>query len=535
MHSVRPVAKSQEGSASMKPGLRKRVGVVTFAAVIAVSTAARANIVDDLNNLINTVNSLLGQAKSSAKAAAQNSYNTLDSALRTSSNSVTNVAAAAKQSAYDSRTNINQLVNNSLVINAQDVAAPLQGLLDCIGGIQTAATGTAGSLNLIAAAKQVIASEMNAAKAAAPIGSTTAATAVKAVQTAVSEADVLSQRVQAWSTALSRLTKEANDVVLAVQQGRYGDLQKEVPEMQQAQTSYQSAWSQLQTQATKTGAALAQARQIVQAAQADAALAVSHLNNVLDQVGKIVTRVAADVSAFRSGYDSCMTAVSKYVTAWNNALASAKQRFLDSLTPEQRDLIANLNAKIVQVDALVTNIGSAVTAALAAALNVVNTAESAIASAVTASITAFVRFLQGFLTHVWDLNMAQVQTDLNNLTATIAQEVVKVAQAVLTAAGPKKTEAEIQLATLTGISDQLAQLHQQLNQAASRSTVTLRTGFTLVQPRTVLLSPVKSVALSSTSIQTTTAAQLNATLTTSVQTLSKSVYEERLRRKLPVQ
>ncbi len=519
----------------MKAGLGKKVGVATFAVILMVALSVRATIIDDLSNLINTVNGLLGQAKSSAKAAAQNSYNTLDSALRTSSNSVTNVAAAAKQSAYDSRTNINQLVNNSLVINAQDVTAPLQGLLDCIGGIQTAATGTASSLNLITAAKQVIASELSAAKATAPIGSTTAATAVKAVQTAVNEAEVLSQRVQAWTTALSRLAKESNDVVLAAQQGRYGDLQKEVPEMQQAQTSYQTAWSQLQTQATKTGTALAQARPIVQAAKGDAALAVSHLNNVLDQVGKIVTRVAADVSAFRSGYDSCITGVSQYATAWNNALANARQRFLDSLTPEQRDLIANLNTKVAQVDALVTGIGSAVTAALAAALNVVNTAESAIASAVTASITAFVKFLQGFLTHVWDLNMTQVQTDLNNLTATIAQEVVKVAQAVVAAAGPKKAEAEAQLATLTGIADQLAQLHQQLNQAASRPTVTLRTGFTLVQPRTVLLSPVKFVALSTTSIQTTTAAQLNATLATSVQTLSKSVYEERIVRKLPVQ
>ena len=519
----------------MKAGQRKKVGVATFAVTFMVALSVRATIFDDLNNLISTVNGLLGQARSSAKAAAQNSYNTLDSALRTSGNSVTNVAAAAKQSAYDSRTNINQLVNNSLVINPQDVTAPLQGLLDCIGAIQTSATGTASTLNLINAAKQVIASELNAAKAAAPIGSTTAATAVKAVQTAVSEADVLSQRVQAWSTALSRLTKETNDVVLAVQQARYGDLQKEVPEMQQAQTSYQSAWSQLQMQATKTGTALAQARQIVQAAQGDAALAVSHLNNVLDQVGKIVTRVAADVSAFRSGYDSCMTAVSKYVTAWNNALASAKQRFLDSLTPEQRDLIANLNNKIAQVDALITSIGAAVTAALSAALNVVNTAESAISNAVSASITVFMKFLQGFLTHVWDLNMTRLQADLNNLTSTIAFEVAKVANAVLTAANPKKTEAETQLSSLTAISAQLAQLHQQLNQAASRSTVTLRTGFTLVQPRAVLLSPVKFVALSSTSIQTTTAAQLNATLTTSVQTLSKSVYEERLRRKLPVQ
>jgi len=145
------------------------------------------------------------------------------------------------------------------------------------------------------------------------------------------------------------------------------------------------------------------------------------------------------------------------------------------------------------------------------------------------------KFLQGFLTHVWDLNMTRLQADLNNLTSTIAFEVAKVANAVLTAANPKKTEAETQLSSLTAISAQLAQLHQQLNQAASRSTVTLRTGFTLVQPRAVLLSPVKFVALSSTSIQTTTAAQLNATLTTSVQTLSKSVYEERLRRKLPVQ
>jgi len=192
----------------MKAGQRKKVGVATFAVTFMVALSVRATIFDDLNNLISTVNGLLGQARSSAKAAAQNSYNTLDSALRTSGNSVTNVAAAAKQSAYDSRTNINQLVNNSLVINPQDVTAPLQGLLDCIGAIQASATGTASSLNLITAAKQVIASEMNAAKAAAPIGSTTAATAVKAVQTAVSEADVLSQRVQAWSTALSRLTKE---------------------------------------------------------------------------------------------------------------------------------------------------------------------------------------------------------------------------------------------------------------------------------------------------------------------------------------
>jgi hypothetical protein len=234
----------------MKPRLRTRVGAVTFAVVLTVSISARATIVDDLSNLINTVSNLLGQAKSSAKAAAQNSYNTLDSALRTSGNSVTNVAAVARQSAYDSRNSINQLVNNSLVINPQDVTAPLQGLLDCIGGIQTAAAGTASSLNLITAAKQAIASELNAAKAAAPIGSTTAATAVKAVQTAVSEADVLSQRVQAWSTALSMLAKESNDVVLATQQGRCGDLQKEIPEMQQAQASYQNAWSQLQAQAT---------------------------------------------------------------------------------------------------------------------------------------------------------------------------------------------------------------------------------------------------------------------------------------------
>jgi hypothetical protein len=519
----------------MKPRLRTRVGAVTFAVVLTVSISARATIVDDLSNLINTVSNLLGQAKSSAKAAAQNSYNTLDSALRTSGNSVTNVAAAARQSAYDSRNNINQLVNNSLVINPQDVTAPLQGLLDCIGGIQTAAAGTASSLNLITAAKQAIASELNAAKAAAPIGSTTAATAVKAVQTAVSEADVLSQRVQAWSTALSMLAKESNDVVLATQQGRCGDLQKEIPEMQQAQASYQNAWSQLQAQATKTGTALAQARTVVQAAKGDAGLTASHLSNVLDQAGKIVGRVAADVSAFRSGYDSCVSAVSRYVTAWNSALASAKQRFLDSLTQEQRDAIANLSNKIAQVDALVTSIGAAVTAALSAALNVVNTAESAISNAVSASITAFMKFLQGFLTHVWDLNMTQLQADLNNLTATIALEVAKVANAVITAANPKKAEAETQLATLTGISGQLAQLHQQLNQASSRSTVTLRAGFTLVQPRTVLLSPLKFVAVSTTSIQTTTAAQLNATLTTSVQTLSKSVYEERLRRKLPVQ
>ena len=519
----------------MKPGLRTKVGIVAIAVVLIFSISARANIVDDLNNLINTVSGLLGQAKSSAKAAAQNSYNTLDSALRTSGNSVTNVAAAAKQSAYDSRTNINQLVNNSLVINPQDVTAPLQGLLDCIGGIQTAAAGTANSLNLITAAKQVITSELNAAKATAPLGSTTAASALKAVQTAVTEADALSQRVQAWSAALSRLAKESNDVVLAAQQGRYGDLQKEIPEMQQAQSSYQGAWSQLQTQATKTGNALVQARSVVQTAKGDAALTASHLSNVLDQVGKIVTRVAADVSAFRSGYDSCITGVSQYATAWNNALANAKQRFLDSLTQEQRDAIANLNNKIAQADALVTSIGAAVTAALSAALNVVNTAESAISNAVSASITAFMKFLQGFLTHVWDLNMTQLQADLNNLTSTIAFEVAKVANAVLTAANPKKTEAETQLSSLTAISAQLAQLHQQLNQAASRSTVTLRTGFTLVQPRTVLLSPVKFVALSTTSIQTTTAAQLNATVTTSVQTLSKSVYEERLRRKLPVQ
>ena len=247
----------------MKPGLRTKVGVVAIAVVLIFSISARANIVDDLNNLINTVSGLLGQAKSSAKAAAQNSYNTLDSALRTSGNSVTNVAAAAKQSAYDSRTNINQLVNNSLVINPQDVTAPLQGLLDCIGGIQTAAAGTANSLNLITAAKQVITSELNAAKATAPLGSTTAASALKAVQTAVTEADALSQRVQAWSAALSRLAKESNDVVLAAQQGRYGDLQKEIPEMQQAQSSYQGAWSQLPPQATKTGNALVQARSVV--------------------------------------------------------------------------------------------------------------------------------------------------------------------------------------------------------------------------------------------------------------------------------
>ena len=146
------------------------------------------------------------------------------------------------------------------------------------------------------------------------------------------------------------------------------------------------------------------------------------------------------------------TGVSQYVTAWNNALASAKQRFLDSLTQEQRDAIANLNNKIAQADALVTSIGAAVTAALSAALNVVNTAESAISNAVSASITAFMKFLQGFLTHVWDLNMTQLQADLNNLTSTIALEVAKVANAVLTAANPKKTEAETQLSSLTGIS-----------------------------------------------------------------------------------
>lgn len=520
----------------MKLRFGKRVGIVASAVVLTISVFAQATIIDDLNNLINTVSNLLGQAKSSAKAAAQGSYNTLDSALRTSSNSLTNVSAAAKQSAYDSRANINLLINNSLVINPQDVTAPLQGLLDCIGGIQTAATGTASTLNVVNAAKQVIASELNAAKAAAPIGSTTAAAAVKAVQTAVNETDVLSQRVQAWSAALSRLAKESNDVVLAAQQGRYGDLQREMPEMQQAQTSYQSAWSQLQTQATKTGTALGLARLAVPAAaKGDIATTASHLSKVLDQVGKVVNQVTRDVSVFKSGFDSCMSAVSQYVTAWNNALASARQRFLDSLTQEQRDAIANLNSKVAQVDTLVTGIGAAVTAALAAAQNVVNTAESAIANAVSASITAFMKFLQGFLTHVWDLNMTQLQADLNNLTATVALEVAKVANAVVTAANPKRTEAETQLATLTGISAQLSGLHQQLNQAASRSTVTLRAGFALVQPKTVLLSPVKLVAVSTTSIQTTTAAQLNATLTTSVQVLSKSVSEERLRRKLPVQ
>jgi len=519
----------------MKLRLGKRVGIVASAVVLTISVFAQATIVDDLNNLINTVSNLLGQAKSSAKAAAQGSYNTLDSALRTSSNSLTNVAAAAKQSVYDSRANINQLISNSLIINPQDMTAPLPGLLDCMGGIQTAATGTASTLNMITAAKQVNTSELQAAKAAAPLGSATAASALKAVQTAVNETDVLSQRVQAWSAALSSLAKESNDVVLATQQGRYGDLQKEISEMQPAQASYQSAWSQLQTQATKTGTALSQARLAVPAAKGDIATTASHLSKVLDQVGKVVNQVAMDLSVFKSGFDSCMSAVSQDVTAWTNAMASAKQRFLDSLTQGQRDAIANLNNKVAQADALVSSIGAVVTAALTAAQNVVNTAESAISNAVSASITAFMKFLQGFLTHVWDLNMTQLQADLNNLTATVALEVAKVANAVVTAANPKRTEAETQLATLTGISDQLTLLHQQLNQAASRSTVILRAGFTLVQPKTMLLSPLKMVAVSTTSIQTTTAAQLNATLTTSVQVLSKSVSEERLRRKLPVQ
>jgi len=499
------------------------------AVLLVTALTAQATIIDDLNRMINTVNNLLTEATNNAKTAALNAFNDISSTLTNIKNSALN----AKQSVGQTMTNINQLIDNSLIIYPEDLANPLQALLNCGAGIGTAITETTKIVGLMVTASQVIPSELTQAGNAMPATSTAATAAYKATQIAAADLDLLSQKVSAWSGALQALNKETNDVAKAIQERRFGDLPQQQQELNQARIAYQRAWDELQTQATATQTSLSKARLAVQTAGSAAGVVVSHLGKALDQVTIVVNQVFKARDAFNSGYNTCISAIDGYTKTWNIVVSQARQRFLNMLPAAQRNSILSLDQTVTQAGTLLSSINNAAQLSLDAAQSVENAAASSITTAVSAIISSFVKLLQGFLTHPWDINITQLQTDLNNLLNTISTEVGNIANAVYTAANPKKTEAENQLATLGNLASQLSQLYQQLYQAASQPTITLKTGFRLVSVTAYALSPTRALTFSMTTAKTSTKTQLTSYVSAPLQTLSASVTRERLKRKRP--
>ena len=499
------------------------------AVLLVAALTAQATIVDDLNKMINTVNNLLTQATNNAKTAAQNAFNDISSTLTNVKNSALN----AKQSAEQARTNINQLIDNSLIIYGEDLANPLKALLNCSAGIGTAITETTKIVGLMATASQVIPSELTQAGNAMPATSTAANAAYKETQKAAAALDLLSQKVSAWSGALQALNKETNDIAKAIQEKRFGDLPQQQQELDQARKAYQRAWNELQTQATATQTSLSKARLAVQAAGSAAGVVVSHLGKALDQVTIVVNQVFKARDAFNSGYNTCISAIDGYTNTWNIVVSQARQRFLNTLTAAQRNSILSLDGTVTQAGTLLSSINNAAQLSLDAAQPVVNAASSSITTAVSSVISGFVKWLQGFLTHPWDINITQLQTDLNNLLNTISTEVGKIVNSVYTAANPKKAEAENQLTTLGNLAFQLSQLYQQLSQAASQPTIILKTGFRLVSMTAYALSPIRALTFSMATATTSTKTQLTSYMSAPLQTLSTSITQERKKRKRP--
>ncbi len=514
----------------MKSIRRTRSCLAVVAVLLVSSTSVNAGAVDDLINLINTVNGLLASAKQQAKAAAQNAYDSLSFALQTAPDSVTSVAAANAQAARNRRAEINALLDNTIVVPAESLSATLPGIQNCINGMMPAASETVKIIDALTAARPRIRSELDAARRAAPGAFDPIQGSISLTALAVDQLEKLSSKMSTFSGAIQTMSKECNDIILAVSERRYRDLAAEQQHLQQAKQAIQQGLRDVQALAASTQAALGAAKQEVQNAKSSAAVTAGHLQNALNQIAGVLSQVQQATSLFSGGCNTCTTAVDQWITWYSNLMATARQAFLDSLPPEVRSAISSLDQTVSRAESFASAVGTAVGAALAAARAKLYAAESDIATAVSASITAMVKFLQSFLTHSWELNMTQLTADVNNLVTQISTQVAAVAKGVMDAAAPKRTEAETQLNNLAAVNLQLTQLYQRLYQIAVGPTVVLRSGFVLAAPRMLTVTAIKVAPVNTTGLISATSSTLNTSLAPLVQKLSTSVAEERLRR-----